>query len=55
MVSGQSDAFSAEAAASPSGALVRDSKYPGGPVLVFGPTEFAVFAKAVKSGRFDLW
>ncbi|MFB9428075.1 DUF397 domain-containing protein [Streptoalloteichus tenebrarius] len=43
-----------EVAAAPQGAMVRDSKNPGGPVLVFGPTEFAAFTKAVKSGQFHL-
>jgi hypothetical protein len=33
---------------------VRDSKDPGGPKLVLGPSEWEAFAAAVRSGRFDL-
>ena len=33
---------------------VRDSKAPGGPVLVFTPAEWRAFAAGVKIGQFDL-
>ncbi|SHE77391.1 DUF397 domain-containing protein [Streptoalloteichus hindustanus] len=33
---------------------VRDSKNPGGPVLLFGNPTFGAFAKAVACGRLDL-
>jgi len=32
---------------------VRDSKDPGGPVLVFGRTGWAGFVRAVRDGEFD--
>ena len=31
--------------------LVRDSKNPGGPVLVFSPGQWNAFVQAVKAGR----
>jgi Domain of unknown function (DUF397) len=33
---------------------VRDSKDPDGPVLSFGPGEWATFVAGVKLGEFDL-
>jgi len=33
---------------------VRDSKDPGGPVLGFGPAEWAAFISGVRAGQFDL-
>jgi Domain of unknown function (DUF397) len=33
---------------------VRDSKNPDGPVLSFGPGEWATFVEGVKLGEFDL-
>lgn len=36
------------------GALVRDSKDRGGPVLSFTRDEWAAFVAAVKDGEFDL-
>ena len=33
---------------------VRDSKDPGGPVLSFTLTEWAVFLRGVKKGEFEL-
>ncbi len=33
---------------------VRDSKDPNGPVLSFGPGEWAAFVAGVKLGEFDL-
>jgi hypothetical protein len=33
---------------------VRDSKNPDGPVLSFGPDEWAMFVAGVKLGEFDL-
>ena len=33
---------------------VRDSKAPGGPVLVFTAAEWRAFAAGVKIGQFDL-
>ena len=32
---------------------VRDSKDPGGPVLVFGPDAWQAFTVAIKAGEFD--
>ncbi|MFC4590050.1 DUF397 domain-containing protein [Sphaerisporangium corydalis] len=32
----------------PGAVAVRDSKWPGGPVLVFGPGEWAVFLDSVR-------
>lgn len=32
---------------------VRDSKDPSGPVLVFTPTEWRVFADAIKADEFE--
>jgi hypothetical protein len=32
---------------------VRDSKDPGGPALVFTPSEWAAFVGGVKGGEFD--
>ena len=32
---------------------MRDSKDPGGPVLVYTPTEFAAFLDGAKRGEFD--
>jgi len=34
--------------------VIRDSKDPGGPVLSFGPEEWAAFIAGAKSGEFDL-
>jgi hypothetical protein len=36
------------------GVAVRDSKDRNGPVLIFTPGEWRVFAAGVKAGRFDL-
>jgi hypothetical protein len=36
------------------GRAVRDSKEPGGPVLMFAADEWAAFAAGVKAGEFDL-
>jgi Domain of unknown function (DUF397) len=36
------------------GVAVRDSKDRSGPVLVFTPDEWHIFAARVKAGRFDL-
>lgn len=33
---------------------VRDSKDPGGPVLVFSPGEWRTFAAGLKTGELDL-
>jgi hypothetical protein len=33
---------------------VRDSKDPDGPVLGFGPAEWAAFISSVRAGQFDL-
>jgi hypothetical protein len=33
---------------------VRDSKNPGGPKLIFTPTEWEAFTAGVKAGRFDI-
>jgi hypothetical protein len=33
---------------------VRDSKDPGGPMLILAPGEWDAFAAAIRSGRFDL-
>ena len=33
---------------------VRDSKNPDGPVLSFGPDEWATFVAGIKLGEFDL-
>jgi len=33
---------------------VRDSKDPDGPVLGFGPAEWAAFISGVRAGQFDL-
>jgi hypothetical protein len=33
---------------------VRDSKHPDGPVLSFGPDEWAAFVAGIKLGEFDL-
>jgi hypothetical protein len=35
------------------GVAVRDSKDPGGPVLVFTPAEWAAFLDGAKAGEFD--
>lgn len=35
------------------GALVRDSKDPGGPVLSFNAREWAAFRAGVEAGEFD--
>lgn len=44
-----------EVAGNPPGMVaVRDSKAPAGPVLVFSPAEWHLFAAGVKIGRFDL-
>jgi Domain of unknown function (DUF397) len=43
-----------EIAGSDDGVAVRDSKDRGGPVLVFTPDEWRIFAARVKAGRFDL-
>jgi hypothetical protein len=32
---------------------VRDSKNPGGPVLIFAPDEWRAFVGGVKGGEFD--
>nr|WP_200797386.1 DUF397 domain-containing protein [Streptoalloteichus hindustanus] len=40
-----------EVAAVPQSIAVRDSKNPGGPVLVFGREGFAAFVGRVKAGR----
>jgi hypothetical protein len=34
--------------------MVRDSKNPDGPVLVFGKTEWSAFVRGVKAGEFDI-
>lgn len=34
--------------------VVRDSKDPSGPVLVFTPAEWAAFTAGVRDGEFDL-
>jgi hypothetical protein len=33
--------------------LVRDSKHPSGPVLVFPPTAWGAFVRAVKAGTYS--
>jgi Domain of unknown function (DUF397) len=33
--------------------LVRDSKHPSGPVLVFPPTAWSAFVRAVKAGTYS--
>lgn len=39
-----------EVAAAPGTVVVRDSKDPGGPVLVFGRTAWETFSQALKAG-----
>jgi hypothetical protein len=34
--------------------VVRDSKNPGGPVLIFTPAEWDAFVDGAKDGEFDL-
>ena len=36
------------------GIAVRDSKQPGGPVLMFTPDEWTAFVGGAKAGEFDL-
>lgn len=43
-----------EIAGTADGVAVRDSKDRSGPVLVFTPDEWRVFATRAKAGRFDL-
>jgi len=38
----------------PDAVAVRDSKDPGGPVLIFTPAEWRAFAAGVRGGGFDL-
>ena len=42
-----------EIAAITGAVAARDSKNPGGPVLVFGPAAFGSFLQAIRSGAFD--
>jgi hypothetical protein len=52
--SGGSGGNCVEVAALPDGRrAVRDSKDAGGPVLVFGSSEWAAFLSGVKEGRLD--
>jgi Domain of unknown function (DUF397) len=37
----------------PGAVALRDSKDPGGPVLVFTPDEWRAFAAGVRAGEFD--
>ena len=43
-----------EVATSPDSIAVRDSKDPGGPVLVFTPAEWTAFLAGARDGEFDL-
>lgn len=43
-----------EVAGLPAGIAVRDSKCPGGPVLVFGRVAFEMLADEIREGRHDL-
>jgi uncharacterized protein DUF397 len=52
--SGGSDGNCVEVASTPEGATaVRDSKNPGGPLLVFSRDEWGTFLEGVKLGEFD--
>ncbi len=43
-----------EMAELPGGAVaIRNSRYPGGPVLVYTPAEVTAFLQGVKDGQFD--
>ena len=35
------------------GIAIRDSKDPGGPILVYTPTEFGAFLDGARNGEFD--
>jgi len=43
-----------EVAELPGGAIaVRNSRHPGGPALIYTPTEVSAFIQGVKDGQFD--
>ncbi len=43
-----------EVAELPGGAVaVRNSRYPGGPALIYTPAEVTAFIRGVKDGQFD--
>lgn len=42
-----------EVANLPGVVAVRDSKDPGGPKLLFTPTQWNAFTKSIKAGKFD--
>lgn len=43
-----------EVAELPGGAIaVRNSRHPGGPVLIYTPAEITAFIQGVKDGQFD--
>ena len=43
-----------EVAELPGGAIaVRNSRYPGGPALIYTPAEITAFIRGVKDGQFD--
>jgi hypothetical protein len=43
-----------EVAELPSGAVaIRNSRYPGGPALIYTPAEITAFIRGVKDGQFD--
>lgn len=43
-----------EVAALPGGAIaMRNSRHPGGPVLIYTPAEITAFIRGVKDGKFD--
>jgi hypothetical protein len=44
-----------EVAGLPGGAIAfRNSRHPGGPVLICTPAEITAFIRAIKDGRFDV-
>jgi len=42
-----------ELAATPDKVAIRDSKDPGGPILVYTPIEFRAFLDGARNGEFD--
>jgi uncharacterized protein DUF397 len=42
-----------EIASTPDKVAIRDSKDPGGPILVYTPTEFRAFLDGARNGEFD--